>query len=80
MLLDFRDRVKLDLSGPRPIDRPQGRTERANIEREVGDQDVVAVEYQAIRPEKTDGRTVLVDSAEVAELGDHPALLAVRAP
>ena len=75
VLLDFRDRVELHLSGPRPIDRPQGRPKRANIEREVGDQDVVAVEYQAIRPEKTDGRTVLVDPAEVAELGDHPALL-----
>ena len=62
-------------SGPRPIDRPQGlAAKRADIERQVGDQDVVAVEYQAVRPEKTDGRTVLVDPAEVAELGDHPAL------
>ena len=53
-LLDFRDRVELHLSGPRPIDRPQGLRTEANIEREVGDQHVVAVEYQAIRPEKTD--------------------------
>ena len=33
------------------------------------------MEDQAVRPEKTDGRAVLVDPAEVAELGDHPALL-----
>ena len=59
-LLDFRDRVELHLGGPRPIDGPQiRRSDRANIEREVGDQDVVAVEDEAIRPEKTDGRAVL---------------------
>ena len=33
------------------------------------------MEDEAIRPEKADGRTVLIDAAEVAELCDHPALL-----
>ena len=35
--------MELDLVSPRPIDGPQGRTERANIEREVGDQEGIAV-------------------------------------
>src|SRR5687767_3792899 len=42
---DLRNGVKLYCGSPRPIDRSQRCTERGNIEREVGDQHVVAVEH-----------------------------------
>jgi len=46
-----------------------------NIGREIGDEHVVAVEDEAIRPEKADRRAVLIDAAKIAELGDDFALL-----
>src|SRR5512133_934784 len=75
-LLDLRDRVNFHLCRPRSIDGPQTLGHRgADVCREVGDQHVIAVEDEAVRPEKTDGRAVLVDPAEAAELCDHRALL-----
>src|SRR5512132_4388478 len=75
-LFDFRYRVEFHLRRPRSINGPHTLAlDGADVCREVGDQHVVAVEDQAVRPEKTDGRAVVADPAEVAELRDHPALL-----
>src|SRR4029077_7628737 len=58
---------------PRSIDSPHTLPANGgNVDREVGDKNVVTVEYEAVRPEKADRRAVLVDASEVAELGDHP--------
>jgi hypothetical protein len=67
--------VHLHLVSPRAIDGPQTfGSVPGNIEREVGDEDIVPVKYKAIRPEKAYRGTIAVDPAEVAKPGDHPAL------
>ena len=70
VLLNFRHCVELHLCGPRTIDRPGSRTPHSDIEREVRDQDVVAVEDQTFDQRKPIGAPS-VYPAEVAELGDH---------
>ena len=74
--------MDLHLASPRSIDGPQIpahemrqaklvgklRNGRLDIERQVGDEHVVAMEYEAVRPEKTDRRAIFVDTAEVARL------------
>src|SRR4026207_891948 len=74
--LDFRYRVELYLGRPGSVNSPQTRAHSGgNIGREVSDEHVVPVEHEAVRPEKADWRAVLADTAEVAELRDHSALL-----
>ena len=56
--------------------RPQiRRSQNGDVEREVGDQQFVAMKDETVRPEKTDRRAVLVDAAEVPEPGNYLAVL-----